>query len=94
MKANNNKDKNIYIYLEVKKRKGIEINMKKFLFGAILMLFGIIGGSSWLIALAIVERNCVSLLELFPECKEMYIIIVFYVIAMLGGYILIDNLDK
>lgn len=71
--------------------------MKKMLFGCILMLTGIVGGSSWLIA----ESNLIqpgawsSMLNLF-NFKSMgsVIIILFYALAVVGGIIAIKALKE
>lgn len=71
--------------------------MKKLLFGCTLMLTGIVGGSSWLIA----ESNLIqpgawsSMLSLF-NFKNMasVIIILFYVLAVAGGIIAIKALKE
>ena len=61
--------------------------MKKLIFGCILMLCGIIGGTGWLIASAsIVQGGAWStVLNVFgfgrPEC---YVIILFYARAVVG----------
>lgn len=71
--------------------------MKKLFFGCMLMLTGIIGGSSWLIA----ESNLVqpgawsSMLNLFPfKSAGSVIIILFYVLAVVGGIIAIKALKE
>lgn len=62
--------------------------MKKFIFGCVLMLCGIIGGTGWLIASASVVQDGAwpTVLNVFsfgdPEC---YIIILFYVLAVVGA---------
>ena len=61
--------------------------MKKLIFGCTLMLCGIIGGTGWLIASAsIVQGGAWStVLNVFSFGKtEGYIIILFYVLAVVG----------
>lgn len=64
--------------------------MKKLIFGCVLMLCGVIGGTGWLIAFAsIVQESAWStLMNIFdfgrPEC---YIIMFFYVLAIIGTII-------
>lgn len=68
--------------------------MKKVFFGCMLMLTGIIGGSSWLIA----ESNLIqpgawsSMLNL--KSTGSIIIILFYVLAVVGGIIAIKALKE
>ena len=71
--------------------------MKKFIFGCVLMLCGIIGGTSWLIASAsIVQGGAWStVLNVFdfadPEC---YIIPMFYAIAVVGTVTAVRELKE
>ena len=62
--------------------------MKKFIFGCVLMLCGIIGGTGWLIASASVVQDGAwsTVLNVFSLCDpECYIIILFYVLAVVGA---------
>lgn len=74
--------------------------MKKLLFGCSLMLLGIIGGSSWLIAASnLVQDGAWStLMNIFPVIgfgwKEGYIIILFYAIAVAGIIIAIKGMKE
>lgn len=71
--------------------------MKKLIFGCVLMLCGIIGGTGWLIASAsIVQGGAWStVLNVFdfgsPEC---YIIILFYALAIVGTVVAIKSLKE
>lgn len=71
--------------------------MKKLFFGCMLMLTGIIGGSSWLIA----ESNLIqpgswsSMLNIFrSNSTGSVIILLFYAIAVVGGIIAIKALKE
>ena len=68
--------------------------MKRFLLGCVLMLLGVIGGTGWLIALVIIHSGYPSVLTVLQECKEVYVVIAFYVVALLGLYFAIDDLNK
>ena len=71
--------------------------MKKLIFGCILMLCGIIGGTGWLIAsVSIVQGGAWStVLNVFdfgrPEC---YIIVLFYALAVVGTVVSVKALKK
>lgn len=64
--------------------------MKKLIFGCILMLCGITGGTGWLIAsVSIVQAGAWStILNVFYFGKtECYIIILFYALAIVGAVV-------
>ena len=64
--------------------------MKKLIFGCILMLCGIIGGTGWLIAsVSIVQGGAWStILNVFDfRYGECYIILLFYALAVLGAIV-------
>ena len=71
--------------------------MKKLIFGSVLMLCGIIGGTGWLIArVSIVQSGAWStVLNVFdlgrPEC---YVIILFYALAVVGTVVAIKALKE
>lgn len=70
--------------------------MKKFIFGCILMLCGIIGGTGWLIArVAIVEAGAWStVFNVFDFCEiECYIILLFYALAIVGTVIALKSIN-
>lgn len=61
--------------------------MKKLIFGCVLMLCGIIGGTGWLIAsVSIVQGGAWStVLNVFNFARtECYIIILFYALSVVG----------
>ena len=71
--------------------------MKKFIFGCILMLCGIIGGTGWLIAsVSIVQGGAWStVFNVFNFSNvECYIILLFYALAVVGTIIAIKSLKE
>lgn len=71
--------------------------MKKLIFGCALMLCGIIGGTGWLIACtSIVQGGTWStVLNVFNFGRtECYIIILFYVIAVVGTVVATKTLKE
>lgn len=66
----------------------MEKNMKKFVFGCILIMAGIIGGTGWLIAYACLRPNSnPSLLQIITSPLINYdgnVILFFYIIALIG----------
>lgn len=71
--------------------------MKKLIFGCVLMLCGVIGGTGWLIAEAsLVEKGAWStVLNVFDFCRlECYIILLFYALSFAGAFISIKALRE
>ncbi len=71
--------------------------MKKFLFGCVLMICGMIGSSAWLIAKVItVEPGAWStVLNVFDFGRaDGYIILLFYLVAMIGAVIAVKEVKK
>lgn len=74
--------------------------MKKLIFGCTLMLLGVICGTGWIIAEAVlVEPGAWStILNMFPIIgfgrPDGYIVILFYVIAIVGTVIAIKALKE
>lgn len=69
--------------------------MKKFIFGCVLMLCGIIGGTGWAIAaISLVEPGAwSSVFNLFYD-KDIFIILFFYAIAVLGAVLSIKTMKE
>ena len=75
--------------------------MKKFIFGCILMLSGIFGGTGWVLSRAIMasSHGWDSLSHLFSFgldnwWVERFFIIAFYIIAIIGAIIVIKDLKE
>ena len=71
--------------------------MKKLIFGYVLMLCGIIGGTGWLIAsVSIVQSGAWStILNVFNfKDIECYIILLFYALAVYGSIVAIKALKE
>lgn len=71
--------------------------MKKLIFGCVLMLCGIIGGTGWLIAsVSIVQSGAWStILNVFNFSDiEGYIILLFYALAVYGSIVAIKALKE
>lgn len=72
--------------------------MRRFIFGCILMICGMIGGTGWLIAYAIIAGTGAmpSLTVLFSLIDygiiEGYIVSAFYIIAVVGAVLAVLNL--
>ena len=74
----------------------MEKNMKKFVFGCILIMGGIIGGTGWLIAYACLRPNSnPSLLQIITSPLINYdgnVILFFYIIALIGLFLCIIDI--
>lgn len=75
--------------------------MKKFIFGCVLMLGGILGGTGWVLSRAIMASSLGwdSLSHLFDFglnnwWAERFFIIAFYIIAVIGAVIAIKALKE
>ncbi len=74
--------------------------MKKLIFGCTLMLLGAICGTGWLMAKAslVVPGAWSTILNVFPSggsgCLDGYIIILFYIIAIVGTVIAIKAVKE
>lgn len=75
--------------------------MKKFIFGCVLMLGGIFGGTGWVLSRAVMasSRGWDSLAHLFSFgldnwWTERFFITVFYLIAAIGAVIMIKALKE
>ena len=74
--------------------------MKKFIFGCILMVSGILGGTGWVLARAIMAspHGWASLSHLFSFSSdwwtERFFIIAFYTIAIIGAVIVLKTLKE
>lgn len=69
--------------------------MKKFIFGCVLMLVGVIGSSSWLIAVSnrVAPGAWSTMFNVFGD-SEGYCILFFYAIAIYGAVMAIKELKK
>lgn len=72
--------------------------MKKFVFGCVLMLSGIIGGTGWLIAHALIIVSEPSAFYIFlgtgARRIDGYIVMIFYIIAIIGAVLSANNLNE
>ncbi len=71
--------------------------MQKFIFGCVLMLCGMIGGTGWLIASASLNLNSqwISVVDLFWYSGiDGFIALCFYVIAAAGLWIALTSMDQ
>lgn len=71
--------------------------MKKLIFGCVLMLCGVIGGTGWLIACASIVQDGAwsTIINVFDFGKhECYIIIFFYALAVVGTVVGIKGLRE
>lgn len=74
--------------------------MKKFIFGCILMVSGILGGTGWVLARASMAASLgwASLSHLFSFSSdwwaEQFFIIAFYSIAIIGAVIVLKTLKE
>ncbi len=71
--------------------------MKKFIFGCILMLCGVIGGTGWLIAkMLLVQPGAWSTVFGIFHVGDLegYIVMVFYIIAIVGMVIAIKSMRE
>lgn len=73
------------------------LGMKKFIFGCVLMICGMIGSSAWLIAkVLLVEPGAWStVLNIFDFGRvDCYIILFFYLVTIFGALIAVKELKK
>lgn len=74
--------------------------MKKVILGCTLMICGVIGGTGWLLAVAFLAgpgalASITDILPLLGEGKiEGYIAVVFYIIALVGVVLTLNNLGE
>ena len=72
--------------------------MKKFILGCVLMICGIMGGTGWIIAYALLlgSNSWISIIEsiyaIGKVSPDIYIAIIFYAFFIIGLAITIDNL--
>lgn len=72
--------------------------MKKLIFGCCLMLSGILGASAWLVAVSnlMVAEGWYTMLNIFLSVRfgraDGYIVILFYMLAVVGAVIAIKGI--
>ncbi len=71
--------------------------MQKFIFGCVLMLCGVIGGTGWLTASASLDFNgrWISAVDLFLYSGiDGFVALCFYIVAAAGLLLALTSMDK